>query len=350
MPRAVVEKPLVPSHARLTDADEVSYYWSKLLTLWGVASHARVARSSTFFPGCNPCSVSRQNANVLREHNDYRIALKSDGVRYALFLTLRRDTDDGAIALMVDRSRNMYEVEVVAPEDYFVKGSVLEGEIVWHPESMVYHVFDAICLKGETLTRLPFAERLARATRVVQNSEEASNAPDVEERALETDAIVLTHFEPRVRMRAKTFVSVAHAAALWRDRADAGHRVDGLILHDATAPYKMGTASDGSCLKWKEHSTIDLSGPPDALWAADGPLPPTLHERNVVVTPSRIVGTKGSLIEYHITVTPSTVELMAMRTRPDKVSANGLYVVRATVGDVIHTLRPDDIASESGHN
>ena len=171
---------------------------------------------------------------------------------------------------------------------------------------------------------------------------------DVEARALETDTVVMVHYNPQLRMKAKHFVDIEHAQRLWSERGDAEHRVDGIILQDVNAPYCVGTASDHSCLKWKEHSSIDLQLDADGrLHAADGPVPPKLEGRSISLLPSRVAAAVGAVVEYHVAVTDDRVNLMAIRTRPDKRHANGLRVVAATVRDVVHSIRPEHLASVS---
>lgn len=347
MHRLIVSRPLIPSNSQLSDETERNHYWAALTSLLHVP--ARQRRSSSFFPGCNPRSISRQSSECLRTH-EYRICLKSDGVRYLLFLTTRKNDPDGAVALMIDRCRHMYEVEVAAPSDYFVRGSLFEGELVWkQPEEtvMVYHVFDALVVKGETLCSKPFCDRLEAVTKSVRLSNDLRELEDVDAQVLQTDSVVMMHYSPYIEMRPKHFVSICHADRLWSERVDMGHRVDGIILQDVHAPYKFGTATDDSCLKWKEHSSIDLMGPSESLCASDGPLPDKIHGRNVCVLASRIEGSNAQIIEYMVTTTQTDVNLMAMRTRPDKASANSLHVVEATIADVIHTMDPSELASES---
>lgn len=334
----VVSRALVPSHAVVSDAAERAHYWARLLELWGV--RGKRATSATFFPGANPVSVSARSVDALAAR-DYHLCLKSDGVRYALLLTTR--PDGSPVALMVDRSRHMYEVEVVAPEEHFRDGTVLEGELVWRQpdeDALLYYVFDAVVVSGERLTHLPFRDRLARATALVHLSEDIRAADDTETRALEAEAVVLTHYDPYVAMRPKRFVARVHAARLWSERADAEHRVDGLILQCMDAAY----GGDGAVLKWKDHATVDLAGP--ALRAADGPLPPRLCGRAVEVLPSRIVARAASdVVEYHVSTDAATVFLMAVRMRVDKTTPNGLRVVEATVGDVVDAVAPAALAA-----
>ena len=341
----VVSKRLVPSHAALTDAREVKHYWSALLALWGIHGR-RATASSTFFPGCNPRSISRNLASRLGARR-YHICLKSDGVRYVLFLTTRMGDPKRGVALMIDRSRKMYEVEVAAPEEHFLRGTVLEGELVWRQpdeREMIYYVFDAVVVAGEAIGAKPFEARLAMATALTRLSSDLRHETDA--RILEARAVVLCQFDPRVDMKPKTFVDRRFAARLWGERNDVEHRVDGVILQCMDAPYTVGTAEDGSAFKWKEHSTVDLRGVPPDLHAAEAPLPSRLSGRAVVLGTSRVAATReDDVVEYHVEVTDAEVRLVPVRARPDKTSANGLRVVEATVEDVIHAITPDDLAA-----
>lgn len=344
MPRLAVGRALLPSRSIVDVEEERRFYWEALMQAWRVP--ARWAQREHYFPGCNPCSLSRAHLPTLRASR-YLLTLKSDGVRYALFLTMRRE--GGAVALLVDRSRTMYEIEVVAPEDYFVKGTVLEGELVWQqPDEhrLLFLVFDAVCLKGESLLHLPFEARLAAATKCSYRSDELADAADAD--VLETDAVVVAQYEPTVRMRPKRFVEREHAARLWAERGDAEHRVDGLILQRADARYTYGTAVT-EVFKWKDHSTVDLAGPAHALRCADGPLGDCIGERRVVVVPSRIPSEEGTVTEYLVTVDEPTQEVrfFAVRSRPDKRNLpNGARVVAATVQDVVEAIDPREIAEE----
>ena len=209
---------------------------------------------------------------------------------------------------------------------------------------MIYYIFDAVVVRGERVDQRPFRERLRMATQLVRLADEIRDAPDLDQRVLETDSIVLVHFDPRVELRPKHFVERCHAERLWRERNDVEHRVDGIIVHSMDAPYTMGTAEDDSIFKWKDHSTIDLAGP--ELRAADAPLPPTLAGRRIEVLESRVVPTcDADVVEYHVDADDERVALMAIRMRPDKTSANGRRVVEATVHDVLNQIQPADLAA-----
>ena len=342
---------LVPSMSRIEASHERDHYWKVMCTLWNLPPTSRKP------PGCNPMSLSRARLPDLSAQT-YGITLKSDGVKYYLLLTTRPvaavDGDVAPVALMIDRARNMYEVEVVAPEDYFVKGTLLEGELVWsqpNETELRYLVFDAACVKGECLATCRFDERLRRAEACTRWSEELAKTPDLlEARVLELDAIALVHFRPPLVMRPKHFVALQHAEKLWSARNDCGHRVDGLILQRYDTPYVHGTVEDGSTFKWKEHSSVDLQRVSDGrLRAADAPLPETLLGRRVVVETSRVaeLAPANAILEYVVTVADGAVSLFPTRTRPDKTSANGLRVVVATVQDVVDAVTPAELALQS---
>jgi len=345
-----VVQSLVPSYSKIHDEVERDKYWERILNAWGVRVSKQHGPSFTRFPGSNPCSIARNDLEKLKRH-PYLVAHKSDGVRYLLFLTVRPGTTDDPVALMVDRARNMYEVDVMAPDEYFLRDTLLEGELVWRQpdqHEMIYLVFDALLVAGESYLRRPFSERLAAACRLTRWSEDlAQMSPDdLEVRVQETDGIVLLHFDPRVTMKPKRFVDLKHATRVWNERGDAAHRIDGLILQRADAPYVYGTSGD-AIFKWKDQSSIDLAGKGSKLQAADGPLGTTMHGRTIQIETSRVsASTKEDVIEYHIEVTRDAVRLFPMRARPDKTVANGLRVVEATVRDVIENIQPSEFTSK----
>lgn len=330
-PSYQVSRALIPSFSVVDSAAEVEHYKTELRRLWG--------SKGSSFPGSNPVSMSREGLGHLK-HGEYLISLKSDGVRYVLLCTTRPGTDDDGVALLIDRAWNMYEVEVVAPADFFLKRTVLEGELVWEqPDGvrMLYLVFDCIVCKGALMTQKSFYERLECAQSVTKSSAELSALPtnQVEEMALETDSIVFVHYEPQVVCKPKRFIAIEHALHLWESRADADHRVDGIIANRATDPYVCGSALHGCAFKWKEFSTVDVQGVPPALRLRDAPLPSRVAGRSVELLPSHIVAPgDDAIVEYLVTVTETEVRLFAMRLRSDKLDANTLRVFELTVQDV----------------
>ena len=303
------------------------------------------------FPGCNPKSICRESLGLLNKHN-YMVTLKSDGVRYILYCTTRpNSTQDQPlpVALMIDRSQNMYEVDVIAHEDFFLKGTILEGELVWkQPEekTLMFLVFDCIRCKGEMFLQCSFEERFREVDRCVRFSAELSQLHDVEQRALETNNVVMMHYQPRIFMHTKIFVDLSNAQKLWERRSDVEHRVDGLIIQRTDSPYVIGTANDGEVLKWKQNSTVDLSGP--SLKASDGDIKSTYFDRAITLMVSKIKATSDDdVVEYVLNVTETTIELFALRRRLDKKTANGIRVVEATILDAIENIQPHELLPEA---
>lgn len=339
-PHLVLSRPLVPSNSRIDDRDECDAYWNAMLLDWGV-SRPRRGHSS---PGCNPCSLTRDTLPQLG-HHPYTVAYKSDGVRYALYLTLRRDSTPvrpRPVAIMVDRARTMYEVDVIAPEAYFAQRTLLEGELVWRQpqeKEMLFLVFDCLRSKGVAFHTRPFCERLAEVQRCVVRPEEVSRLEDEDQTydtADELDGIVLYHFLPRVAMACKTFAKVEDATALWEGRSTAGHRVDGLILQRSDLPYSTGAAKHAGVLKWKQHNTVDLVGLPHALVTSDGERIDALAGAPVTVSPhSRVTATRADdVIEYLLEEAGGAWTLFGLRRRVDKTTANSAYVVRMCLQEI----------------
>lgn len=343
VPQLVVGRSLVPSFSKLTDPGEVSQYWTKMMKTW---KHP----AKRGFPGCNPVSIARYMLPCLYEY-EYVISLKADGVRYVLYLTTRPGSTaeyPRPVALMIDRSKNMYEVDVMAREDMFVEGTILEGELVWkQPDetTLVFTVFDCVLSGGVSMVTLPFRDRLAEAVRLTHLSEELRVSEDVASRILETDQVVMMHFDPSVTIRPKTFVGRIHAARLWEERNQADHRVDGIVFQRTDAPYLSGTASDYSVLKWKESSTVDLAG--HDTRASDGCLPANIFGKRVRVSDQSRIRPESDkqILEYLVDVRPDSIDLFALRTRLDKKTANSLHVVIATMRDVMEAVTPQELAA-----
>lgn len=347
----VVSNPLTPSYSKLTEHAERAGYWRRLFEMWG----ARHRRGFDGFPGSNPRSISRECLAVL-ERGRFHVALKSDGVRYALMLTTRPGgAGDAPVALMIDRAANMFEVEVLAPEEYFLKGTILEGEVVIQQpsgEHNLFLIFDCVMSKGVRFTDRPFHERLAEVHRCTRHSEELCTLPsagDTTTKIADSDSIVMIHFHPRLIMQPKNFVPLEHSARLWEERNDATHRVDGLVLQDIDAPYQSGLCD--RCFKWKKIITVDLQSRADGLHCTQGPIATEIYPWNAHVESSRIVCAVGDVLEYAInSVDPNrhVVELFAIRSRPDKMHPNSAQVLRCSIDEYLHSVSIESLVGGAG--
>ena len=146
----------------------------------------------------------------------------------------------------------MYEVDVIAQEDFFIKRTILEGELVWKQpdeKTLMFLVFDCIRCRGESLLHRSFLERYQEVEKCVRFSSELSQHHEVEKRALETNNLVMMQFHPRVVMHPKIFVELPNATKLWERRCDIEHRVDGLIMQRTDSQYTVGTSKNDEILK-----------------------------------------------------------------------------------------------------
>ena len=149
---------LEPSSTCIEDEIEQKYYWGKLLEYWGLPS------TFQHFPGANPVSIERKNIDTI-VNNDYLVALKTDGIRYLLLMTTKPNSTE-PISLMIDRTLKMYEIEIWASEEYYFRGCLLEGELVWdNNKNLNFIIFDVILLKGLKCNEMNYRNRLD----VIQN-------------------------------------------------------------------------------------------------------------------------------------------------------------------------------------
>ena len=342
MPTLSVVKNILPSFSKITDAVEIEHYCGKLLCLW----HKSKKNKKT--PFCNPISVSRSMLPDIKA-NPFFVTLKSDGIRYIMYCTTRPGStyeNPLPVAIFIDRCKNMYEVDVVAVDDVFIKETIIEGELVWkQPEQqyLMYLAFDCIYLKGEHVGGYPFEKRLSILSGLLQLSEELAKCVDVESKVSENEQIVVAQYEPCVVIKMKTFVEKEHVENLWLERTNVAHRVDGIILQRKDLDYTSGTASNWSVLKWKDSMTIDLAGE-DLCTCDRGKLPDAVHGRTFVLQDSKIKAFgEDDVVEYLITAEAKKINLFAIRRRNDKMTANTWRTVESTIQDAIDDVKISEL-------
>lgn len=342
MPELVVGRQIVPNFSTIPDGEEKNFYVKKLQEM------VQLTRTPVF-PGCNPVGLTRKAIPSLGKY-PYLVTLKSDGVRHLLMLTVRPDSaadEPAAVALMVDRALNMYEVDVCGTEEYFTRGTVLDGELVLaqpNEDKLLFLVFDALHVKGEGLCKMPFHERLKRVRKCVLDRLVGAAVEEIVE---ETDTVAFIANVPDIVMRPKTFVENMHAPWLWQDRHTSDHRVDGLILQREDAPYNPGAALCGSQLKWKVLPTVDLAGVPPNLRVRDGEasIQSIAGHTLVVDATSEVLATdEHDVIEYSMSKQPDgSVKLFALRRRPDKKHPNSRLVVEDTLRECLEAIQVEEL-------
>ena len=211
---------------------------------------------------------------------------------------------------------------------------------------MIFFVFDAV-FKGEiSRTSLSKSVQARHLLCEVVGRALLRRGELVQSRILELDAIVVSHYEPRIIMQHKTFVERKHAMELWSKRSNMEHRTDGIIFQDADASYEMGTSRKLTSMKWKPECTIDLEG--QNMRTSEGNhIRNLLDEFSIQVLESRISARDGEVVEYLLRRgdEADSITLFAMRSRPDKTYANGDNVVRSTLYDLIENVTEEFIAN-----
>ena len=239
---------LTPSPSEIKNDNERHHYWGIILKLW------RLPNYINHFPGANPVSIEKKDSTRLREE-DFLVGLKTDGVRNLLLLCTKPNSAE-PIALMIDRTRRMFEIEVWANEDFFEKGSLYDGELVWEQATLVYIVFDVIMTKGVPCMHLSYRERIQIMQNTILSVSDHHNDSSVEEMIREECRFLARNNVHDLRIIPKTCVCKAEIGKLWDDRVLCKHRNDGLIFTMNAAPVETGTASN--ILKWKPQHTIDI--------------------------------------------------------------------------------------------
>lgn len=309
----LVRPPVAPGAAALpdgprADAAERGFYaaWGLLPRRHGDAHRQPLHRRN---PGPNPISVSLA---VLRDLNpdEYVVAEKTDGVRYALLLC--GDEAGRPMAVMIDRAGRKYEVAVRAAARFFGgTGTLLDGELAWEravpqaaagvaarpitvdrlvaltergaaadtdkdptlapppvahaptstaapADTLVYWAFDAVCVAGVSQRDADYETRIELVQRLLQGRD----VDDLIEAAPGANAHGL-EFRPKPCVAARLVDSV------WSDDAPRlRHGSDGLVLTPLRDPIRTGT--HWRQFKWKHKHTFDLQlrgrRRPDGTW------------------------------------------------------------------------------------
>lgn len=334
--RFLVSRELVPSYSRVECQTEQDHYWQKLLCL----SEARGRRclQDGFFPCCNPRGLQKKNLSTLAKHK-YMVGLKTDGVFYALLLTTRPGNAQSPVALLINRARVMYEVDVVAKDEFFIYGTVLHGELAWRQpdeHSLDYVAFDILCNKGcAKVATLPFHMRLAELRSILFTTEDE---------ATESGGIACVHVDPPLSATVKQFIPREHVVDMWGKRATHSYRTDGIILQRNDTPIRFG-ASQTEIFKWKPHCTVDLAGPTDKLRTQDGPLPSSILDIKLLVgtVDERLKCVGDEVAEYILEGSKQGITVRILRKRPDKTVANSLVVVERCVQEMLEGICIDQI-------
>lgn len=337
---------LAPSASQITDDYEKNHYWSVMLQYWRLPPHIK------HFPGANPMSLEESDFERLQT-DDFLAALKTDGVRHMLMLTCKPNSSD-PIAIMIDRARRYFELEVWANEDFFQQGSLYDGELVWEGESLVFIVFDVVVAKGVQCSRLSYRERMLIVHNTVLCVSESHSDESIEQMISEESKFLARNNENMLRIIPKKTVAKANLQTLWDERMLSGHHNDGVIFTLNSAPVETGTSP--SILKWKPSHSIDVW----IDWCEGWKLRANQNNSAEMVEMSeifqvytvRMCETKlldavrarmPCILECIIEVSGNVLSLFPERERTDKTSPNTVKTIEATIRNARENIGVDDL-------
>ena len=338
-------KRIVPSVSVITDECEKCTYWNILLKYWKLPKHIN------HFPAANPVSLERNNFDLLKE-DDYLAALKTDGVRHLLLLTTKPHTVE-PIAIMIDRSQKMYEVEVWGSEGFFVHGSLFDGELVWNKEkfdALDFMVFDVIRAKGVDCIDIPYRDRLQVLHDTILIKEGTHD--DIEECLSDEDKIIMMNNTYNMHIMPKKCVPKHQVRSLWEQQASSTHRNDGLIFTKNACSVQMGTCN--AIFKWKPHHSIDVRI--DAVHNIYGNADKSSDiiqvikdekNRTFILQKNRLLEVMQHrlpcVMECFMELKDNTIFLIPERERIDKKTANTMYVIAATIRNVEESISVSEL-------
>jgi hypothetical protein len=208
-------------------------------------------------PNPNPISISTKMLNEM-DPDEYVVAEKTDGVRYALMLCV--DHTNCPAAVMVDRACRKYEVPVYAESTYFLD-SLFDGELIWettsHGSQLVWWCFDVVHLKGKSTKKDNYISRFAKLENVFEKDPPSFCMTEPRASALASQGkIVCASEDIKIQFRIKPCFRVTEIDTLWKSIPTLNHKNDGLIFTPLKDEIKTG--AHPRQFKWKYEHTIDL--------------------------------------------------------------------------------------------
>ena len=339
---------LHPSAPQITDATEKSHYWTTVLQYWKLPAHIQ------HFPGANPMSIEKSDFDRL-ETDDFLAALKSDGVRYLFLLTTKPNSAD-PIAIMIDRTKTMYEVEIWANEDFFQRGSLYDGELVWERNTLMFLVFDVMFAKGVRCSRLSYRERMQIVHTTILCVSSSHSDPSVEKMIAEENKFLARNNIYDLVVLPKKTVPKAQFNTLWQDRTNIAHQNDGVIFTQNNAPINTGTSP--SILKWKPEHSVDVR----VVWVINAwklyanenqsgdmkDITNYINGRHVELSLDNklldaIKDHQPCIVECVVTVQGDRIVLTPERERSDKLIPNSMKTITSTVRNVEENIACSDL-------
>jgi hypothetical protein len=346
----ITVRKLVPSYSVIELEAEKDLYWNALVRDWGLAEGIR------HFPGSHPVSINQENLSFFSNHSDnIMVSLKSDGVRHIMYMTLRHGTTDQPMCILIDRARNMYEIEVWGESSFFENGTILDGELLWklpNEDMLTFLIFDVIRVRGTFMTCQPYDVRLNTIYKLLQSDMDASD-DEIENIIMENKTIIARNNINGLRFEMKQFLPAHMTQKLWDERSQQYYRNDGIIFVKSDEGYCLGTATNHT-YKWKPQQSIDVRiDAKGFIWANhnnnDKNVKITkVNNKNITVISNKMEYSFSDIVECEIKFVDDTFELFPIRKRSDKLAANTRKTIESTCAGIQCWVSLSDITSALG--
>lgn len=187
-------------------------------------------RNGNGFPGSLAVSILRENFDLIK-NNSYSFLMKSDGIRYMLFIFQYYDKNNNYYIIdLINRSFTHYIIKCKFSENIF-NGTLFDGELVKTKNGLYeYQIFDCIVYSGKYIGDEKHSKRLEIASNCIKNEY-------IFEEYLDTFKIIVKDY-------------VSPKEALENFYSDLYYPIDGWILQDMNKPFLSG--KDLSLFKYKK--------------------------------------------------------------------------------------------------
>lgn len=309
---------------------------------WGSSAYA--GRN----PAPQPVSLERRHFEQLLR-DDYMVSDKSDGTRYALFLTRAGQRD---LAVLVNRKLDVFQIPVAARRGHF-DGSLYDGELVECHGSHVFLVFDAVAHKGRYVGGEDFLARLSVIRSVFDLEGALVRSPEEASELAQRGKVICGGSAHGLRFRPKQCFQLRQIDTLLRQIPSLPYSVDGLILTPVREPVRCGTHE--TMYKFKTRHTVDLEVSSDglSLLAGMGGAPNTAVLRVPLASVGRFVllgdaaermrASPGGILELLLTLCEGELQLSFQTVRTDKGHPNAAATVVSTAVNVKEAIEAEEL-------
>lgn len=319
--------------------------------LWGIK------QKLTHFPGTHPRALCRTDLVGLQK---YAVTEKTDGVRFSLLLTT---IDNKLVAVLVNRLFQMYQLQIIAPTNYF-QGTLLEGELIQEQNFLKLLLFDITALSGKPVHQFHFFKRYEMLNNLCVSSQDwnyenvfadrdKQKTPienRMEELAQNHRIIAVPNKKQCFFIYSKRFyVYKGFMNSLLRSCKDLKHETDGFVF------TPINEKSTAQSLKWKYKPTIYLEiqfgalmfcrlaglkqsfghSFPTAQFVTDDTFLSYMHFEGVLE------------ISVKLKSPPQTFLLSVMRPRKNKRLANDLKTIQSVFVEVQENIEIEELLQGS---